>query len=559
VRIHVLGGMAALLAETVDRVMGGALVGVSMRTAAKSFDAQRSTINIPQAQILHLHVFVDAVRGAFAPQAALLDAAKGHVLGGNQAGVDAHHAVFERLGHAEDAAHVARIKVARQAELGGVGRGYGLLLGAEAKYRRQRPESFFARAQHAGIGFGDDGRLEELALHPLAAGDEPAALADGVLHMLLDLVHGGVLDQRALRDAGLEAVADFQLRDPGGKFLDEGVVHAVLHIQPVGTHAGLPGVAVFAGDGAFDRRIDVGIVKHDERRVAAQLQRQLFDGGRALRHEHAAHFGGAGKRQVPYHAACAQRLADGARVAAGNDVDYARRQSGAHRQLGGGQRGERRQPGGFDDHRTAGGQRGGDLARDHRQRKVPRRDGRAHADGLANHHNALGRVVRGQRLAVDALGLLGKPFDEAGPVSHFALGLGQWLALLGGHDAGQVVLMRHQQTKPVQQQRVAPLAGERAPGRPGGIGGGYGLLRVRGAQVGHVGQLGTGGRIGHVKARRPGDPQSADQGIGAQQRAVLELGKRGVGGVHGWQIGFNSLARLVAGWTVLPRIPRLQW
>jgi hypothetical protein len=48
-------------------------------------------------------------------------------------------------------------------------------------------------------------------------------------------------------------------------------------------------------------------------------------------------------------------------------------------------------------------------------------------------------VKLGQGFAVDALGLFGIPLDKAGAVDHFAFGFGKGLALLGGHDAAQVV------------------------------------------------------------------------------------------------------------------------
>jgi hypothetical protein len=63
------------------------------------------------------------------------------------------------------------------------------------------------------------------------------------------------------------------MRGLGGQLLDEGVVHAVLHIEAVGAHAGLAGVAVLADHRAFHRRVEVGVVEHDEGRVAAQFQR----------------------------------------------------------------------------------------------------------------------------------------------------------------------------------------------------------------------------------------------------------------------------------------------
>src|SRR3989344_268035 len=102
-------------------------------------------LNVPQAQVLDLHIVVHAVVRALAAQARLLDAAKGHVLGGQNTHVGADHAVFQGLGHAEDSAHVAAVEVAGQAKLGVVGRVDGFLLGLELEDRGQG----FPRARRA--------------------------------------------------------------------------------------------------------------------------------------------------------------------------------------------------------------------------------------------------------------------------------------------------------------------------------------------------------------------------------------------------------------------------
>src|SRR5688572_29633789 len=78
-------------------------------------------VQITEAEVLDLDVVVDAVVRTFAPDARLFDAAERHLGHRDQAGVDADHAVLERLGHAEDPADVAAVEVARQAELGVVG------------------------------------------------------------------------------------------------------------------------------------------------------------------------------------------------------------------------------------------------------------------------------------------------------------------------------------------------------------------------------------------------------------------------------------------------------
>jgi hypothetical protein len=97
--------------------------------------------------------------------------------------------------------------------------------------------------------------------------------------MALHLFQRGFLDQRALVHAVFKAVAHLGGFDLGGELGHELVVHAFLHIKAVGAHAGLAGVAVLAGQGAFHGAVDVGIVKHDEGRVAAQFERQLLDRG----------------------------------------------------------------------------------------------------------------------------------------------------------------------------------------------------------------------------------------------------------------------------------------
>ena len=75
------------------------------------------------------------------------------------------------------------------------------------------------------------------------------------------------------------------------EFFRKAVIHAVLYIQAVSADAGLPGVAKLRGQRAFHGVIQIGVIKDDERRVAAQLQRHLFDVFRTLFHQLTANFG----------------------------------------------------------------------------------------------------------------------------------------------------------------------------------------------------------------------------------------------------------------------------
>src|ERR1700722_15668812 len=63
----------------------------------------RLRANPANRQVFDLQIIVDTVFGAFAAQSGLLDAAERGLGGGDDAFVDTDHAVFQRLGDAEDA------------------------------------------------------------------------------------------------------------------------------------------------------------------------------------------------------------------------------------------------------------------------------------------------------------------------------------------------------------------------------------------------------------------------------------------------------------------------
>src|ERR1035437_3159442 len=103
------------------------------------------------------------------PQAGLLDAAKRHMLGRENADIDADHAVFERFTDAEDAPHVAAVEIAVQAKLGVVGGKDYFLLGLELEHRRERAKGLLLGAQHVGGGIRYHGGLKKQTRQALAA------------------------------------------------------------------------------------------------------------------------------------------------------------------------------------------------------------------------------------------------------------------------------------------------------------------------------------------------------------------------------------------------------
>src|SRR5258706_14132981 len=84
-------------------------------------------------QVFDLEVLLDPVLGALTAEARLLHAAEGRDLGRNDAAVHAHHAGLHLLGGAEHAPDVARVEVAREAELGVVRHGDRLVVGPKTE------------------------------------------------------------------------------------------------------------------------------------------------------------------------------------------------------------------------------------------------------------------------------------------------------------------------------------------------------------------------------------------------------------------------------------------
>ena len=116
---------------------------------------------------------------------------------------------------------------------------------------------------------------EALAARRLAAGEHLRALLHRVVDQLDHLVAAFLVDQRPERDAVVEAVAHLERAHLGGELLGELVVHLLVHVEAVRRRAGLAHVAHLGDHRALDRGVDVGVVEHDEGRVAAELHRGL--------------------------------------------------------------------------------------------------------------------------------------------------------------------------------------------------------------------------------------------------------------------------------------------
>src|SRR5450830_400430 len=477
-----------------------------------------------QAEIFDFQVVFDAVLGTFTAQARGLDAAERRDFVGDQPGVDTDHAVFQGLGHTEYTAQVTGVEVGGQAELGVVGHRdhFGFVL--EAEQRRQWTEGFFLG--HGGV-LGDvdqDGRLEEVAFDGLAAGQQGRAFAQGVGDVFLDLGHGLLVDQRAGGGAFVQTVADLELGDRHFQLLGERVVDRILDVQAVGADAGLAVVAVFGNDRAFDGLIQVRVVEHDERRIAAQFQGNLLDVLGAFGHQLATDLGRAGEGQFAHDRVAGQLAADVA-GAAGDHAEHAFRDTGTLGQFGQGEGRERGLRSGLEHHGATGGQGRAGFTGDHRGREVPRGDGGGDTNRLLDHDQALVRLVARNHITVDTLGFFGEPFDEGSGVDDFALGFGQWLALFEGHQAGQVVLVLDDQLVPATQFVRTLFGGQGTPGGQGLVSGLDGATGFGSAHLWHSTQDFARGRVVDLDRLTivRVDPSPVDIGLLAEQLGVFEL------------------------------------
>jgi methylaspartate ammonia-lyase len=107
-------------------------------------------------------------------------------------------------------------------------------------------------------------------------------LRHGIAHVAIDLLDRAGVDHRADLRARVGGRADLQRADAGRQLVDEALMHRLVHVDAVRADAGLAAVAELGDHQAFDRGVQVGVVEHDEGRVAAQLQRQLLQRARRI-------------------------------------------------------------------------------------------------------------------------------------------------------------------------------------------------------------------------------------------------------------------------------------
>ncbi len=207
--------------------------------------------------------------------------------------------------------------------------------------------------------------------------------------------------------------------------------------------------------------------------------------------------GGAGEGGH-HHVGVAHQVLSGFAAGAGDDVDHAVGQARVLGRLREHQGGERGELGGLEDDGVARGDRREDLPGGHLERIVPGRDRADDPDGLTAYVRGVVARVLGGRLPLE---VPGGAREKGGVVdgSRYVELRGQLdrLAALEGLGVREVLrLLGQDGRQPVQGVR-ALAGGGAGPAREGPLGGGDGLVDVRGARE-LVGQdLVAGRRIDH--------------------------------------------------------------
>ena len=232
----------------------------------------------------------------------------------------------------------------------------------ERPHDQHGAEDLVAVDLRALVDVGDQRRPVERArqVGRAAAGDDPAALARRARSTMAgDLRRGApavISGPRSVSGSCGSPTTILLISSPTPG--DEVVVQVARDDRAGGRRAVLPGVDQRRGDGAVDGGVEVGVVEHHERRLAAEFQLGAVP---VLRRRPPSPCGPTAVEPVNVtrstSAMPGQRGADVV-ARAGDDVEHAvgqARLTGEPRQR---QRGQRRDLGGLDDHRAAGGQRG---------------------------------------------------------------------------------------------------------------------------------------------------------------------------------------------------------
>ena len=381
-------------------------------------------------------------------------------------------------------------------------------------HRCHRPEHLLAVDAHAVSRLGEQRRLQvetvSLALDQISAESELAAFFRRRFDVHQVLVELALVHHRADVGTLLERVIDFHAFQPLDQRSDELVVYAFSHDQTGRCGTTLAGGKIRAIDRAFHRDLQVRVVEHHQRVLAAHFELNLGHASDCLGGHLLAGLDRAGEADRIHAPVVDQHFAHHA-AAAHDETEHALRNTRVDEDPGNGMCRTGHQIGGLEHHAVAVGQGRSDLPGRNRRRKIPRRDDADHADRFASEFDVDSGAHRWQQLTRAAQYLAGKEFEHVAGPRHFANTFGERLAFLAREQLPEFVLARDDLVAHLVEQVGPGLHAEVRPcreGRAGGLHCPLGLhlvgLRVLGDDVAGVGGIDV---LGHGGA---GDPLAGD-------------------------------------------------
>ena len=231
----------------------------------------------------------------------------------HEPGVEPDHAGLQRLADPQRPRQVLGEEVADQPELGVVGRGDGLVVGVEHADRRHRPEDLLLGQPRVERDVGEHGGRVEVAgpvrrrrrrPGPSRRGRRRRRRARRPSPGSSRRSAGRPARRRRCRGPTRRAAIRSASRSANSSATERCTRKRLAAVQAS------PMLRILAIIAPVDRGVEVGVVEHEERGVAAELHRGAQDLVRGLLQQHAAHGGRAGERQLAGPAVADQRLHD---------------------------------------------------------------------------------------------------------------------------------------------------------------------------------------------------------------------------------------------------------
>ncbi|ABA49037.1 hypothetical protein BURPS1710b_1050 [Burkholderia pseudomallei 1710b] len=443
----------------------------------------RSRLHGDPAQIGELG---DARLAAEVAEAAVLHAAERHLrLVVNGRPVHVADPRFDPRGNAHRARDVAAEHRRRQAERVVVRARDRRLLARDAHDALHRPERFLRVEAHRGRHAVDERRGHQRAVG-LAAAAQHRAFRERVVDERVAALDGLRVDHRAEHDGPVARIAQRQRRGLVGELRDERVGDPLVDDDPLGRHADLPGIRERAERSRRDGRVEIGVVEHDERRLAAELEHGGLQMPRAALGDDPAH----PRRAREVHAAHGRvrdhRVDDGAGIGGRvrHEVHDAARQPRFVQRVGDEAVRGRAQLRALEHHRVAACERQRERTHAEDHGCVPRRDAEHDARRLPHAHRERARHVGRNQLAADLRRQRGRLDEAVRGELDVEPCPDRRCARLGRHRGDERVALALERGSGLQQQRAARARAERGPRRERGGCGVHGRARVGGGRGG---------------------------------------------------------------------------